>query len=52
MKTAEKFLKEHKMRADDINIQQIVDSFTSEMEKGLEGTDSSLRMIPTYIEAD
>ncbi len=52
MKTTEKFLQEHKMRADDINIQNIVEVFTSEMLKGLEGSGSSLRMIPTYIEAD
>jgi hexokinase len=52
MKKSEKFLKEHRMRADDINIQQVVEIFTSEMLKGLEGTESSLRMIPTYIEAE
>ena len=52
MKNYKIFLEEHKMRADDINIQHIVDLFTSEMKKGLEGKDSSLRMIPTYIEAD
>ena len=48
----EKFLKEHKMRADDLNIQALVDEFTSDMIKGLNGKASSLRMIPTYIEAD
>ena len=52
MTLTEKFLKEHKMRAEDINIRQIVELFTSEMRKGLEGNRSSLRMIPTYIEAD
>ena len=52
MKNYKIFLEEHKMRAGDINIQHIVDLFTSEMKKGLEGKDSSLRMIPTYIEAD
>jgi hexokinase len=52
MKNIEKFLEEHKLRAEDINFQNIVDSFTSEMLKGLESNDSSLRMIPTYIEAD
>lgn len=52
MKESERFLKEHKMRADDLNFQQIVDVFTSEMSAGLEGEKSSLRMIPTYIEAD
>lgn len=52
MKSSKLFLEEHKLRAEDINIQNIVDSFTSEMIKGLESNDSSLRMIPTYIEAD
>ena len=52
MKEVNKFLEEHKLMPDDINIQQIVDMFTSEMLKGLEGRKSSLRMIPTYIEAD
>ena len=40
------------MRTEEINIQNMVDSFTSEMLKGLESDASSLRMIPTYIEAD
>ncbi len=52
MKKSEKFLKEHKLKAIDINMQQLVEIFTSEMLKGLEGSASSLRMIPTYIEAD
>jgi hexokinase len=49
---SERFLKEHRMRADDVNIQETVDLFKSEMLKGLEGEKSTLRMIPTYIEAD
>jgi hexokinase len=52
MKNVKRFLEEHKLRAEDINIQNIIDSFTAEMLKGLESDDSSLRMIPTYIEAD
>lgn len=52
MKNCENFLKEHKIKSEEINIQNIVDMFTSEMLKGLEGKESSLRMIPTYIEAD
>jgi hexokinase len=52
MKNYKRFLEEHKLRADDINTQQIVDLFTSDMLKGLEGKASTLRMIPTYIEAD
>ena len=46
------FLEKHKLRPDDINMQDIVDLFDSEMSNGLKGKDSSLRMIPTYIEAD
>jgi len=52
MKDYKRFLAEHKMRTEEINIQNMVDSFTSEMLKGLESDASSLRMIPTYIEAD
>jgi hexokinase len=52
MKNSYEFLKEHKLRADDINIQQLIETFSSEMLKGLDGKESSLRMIPTYIEAD
>jgi hexokinase len=52
MKNFTRFLEEHKLRADDINTQQIIDLFTSDMLKGLEGKESTLRMIPTYLEAD
>jgi len=50
--SGDKFLKEHGMRAADINIQHLIDVFTAEMINGLEGKESTLRMIPTYIEAD
>jgi hexokinase len=52
MKTTDKFLQEHKLSADEINFQQLIDAFSSEMINGLQGKESSLRMIPTYIEAD
>jgi hexokinase len=52
MKDCKIFLEEHMLRPADIKIQNVVDQFTSEMFKGLEGGGSSLRMIPTYIEAD
>jgi hexokinase len=52
MKDVNIFLKEHKIRSVDIDLQKLVDVITLDMEKGLEGADSSLRMIPTYIEAD
>lgn len=52
MKNAEDFLKLHKLRVRDIDLAGLVAIFTDEMEKGLAGKKSSLRMIPTYIEAE
>jgi hexokinase len=52
MKQGFVFLKEHAMRAEDVDIQQVIDLITDDMLKGLAGKESSLRMIPTYIEAD
>jgi hexokinase len=52
MTKATEFLKSHKMTAADIDMQQVVDVFLSEMNAGLAGSESSLRMIPTYIETD
>jgi hexokinase len=52
MKNIKSFLEDHRLRVEDIKIQNIVDLFLSEMSKGLESNNSSLRMIPTYIEAD
>jgi hexokinase len=52
MKNCERFIEDHKINSDVISIQSIVDMFTSEMLNGLAGKESSLRMIPTYIEAD
>ncbi|WP_346861675.1 hypothetical protein [uncultured Draconibacterium sp.] len=52
MTKATNFLRSHKMTADDINIKEMVSTFLSEMENGLAGKESSLLMLPTYIEAD
>lgn len=52
MKDLTRFLKEHRLRACDIDMDLLVGLFLSEMNKGLGGEKSSLRMIPTYIEAD
>jgi hexokinase len=52
MKNCQRFLEEHKLNSENVNIQQIVDLFTSDMLKGLDGRESTLRMIPTYIEAE
>jgi len=52
MKDVNIFLNEHKLTTEDIDLRKLVDAITSEMVKGLNGEESSLRMIPTYIEAD
>jgi len=52
MTKATDFLKIHKMTAADMDMQQVVDIFLAEMDAGLAGKESSLRMIPTYIETD
>lgn len=52
MKKAEDFLSEHKLRASDINLEDLVKTFTEDMVSGLEGKEGALRMIPTYIEAE
>jgi hexokinase len=53
MKKSDEFLKDHELRPADYNMQKLVDIFTSEMRDGLAGNPaSSLKMIPTYIEAD
>ena len=52
MTKAIEFLKVHKMTADDFNMKEVVNAFLSEMENGLTGKESSLLMLPTYIEAD
>ena len=52
MNKATQFLKAHKMTAADFTMKEVVSDFLSEMEKGLSGKESSLLMLPTYIEAD
>jgi len=50
MKTPEEFLKEHGFTvAAEIDRQGMISTFLSEMEKGLKGEPSSLRMIPSYV---
>lgn len=50
--TVDNFLKANKLRAEDVDIHDLVSVFLEEMEHGLTGNQSSLRMIPTYIEAE
>ena len=52
MEKAETFLKKHGLRAFDTDLNDFIEIFLSDMEKGLGGEPDSLRMIPTYIEAD
>ena len=52
MEEVSRFLKEQNLRSSDIDIEDLVTIFTNEMLRGLEGKESSLRMIPTYIEAE
>ena len=50
MKTPEEFLEENNFTvAEKIDRQAMISTFLSEMEKGLKGEPSSLRMIPTYV---
>ena len=53
MKTPEAFLEENGFTlAEKIDRQGMIATFLSEMEKGLRGEPSSLRMIPTYVGVD
>ena len=53
MKTPEEFLSENGLAtAAEIDRQGLLSAFLSEMEKGLKGEESSLRMIPTYVGVD
>ncbi len=50
MKTPEEFLKENSLPlAHEIDRAGLIAAFLSEMEKGLAGEESSLRMIPTFV---
>jgi hexokinase len=50
--SSEDFLKHHRLRSSDIDMEELVSVFTEDMNLGLEGKEGALRMIPTYIEAD
>jgi hexokinase len=52
MERVKEFLRDQKLQASDIDLDKLVQDFLDEMKRGLEGDESSLRMIPTYIEAD
>jgi hexokinase len=44
------FLRKYQMDYLDVDIEEVIESFVSEMQRGLEGKKSTLDMIPTYIE--
>ncbi len=46
--TAEEFLKKHRLGEEFVDEAEVASFFSSEMEKGLRGEKSSLKMIPTY----
>jgi hexokinase len=48
---AGRFLRQNRMHWDAIDMRRVVDAYLEEMTRGLQGTGSSLPMIPTYIEA-
>ncbi len=50
--SAYQFLTRHRLRASDIDMDELVKVFTEDMVSGLAGKEGALRMIPTYIEAD
>ncbi len=43
------FLKKHKMDVSDVDIDSTVGVYLDEMERGLAGCESSLKMLPTYL---
>ncbi|MEZ5103502.1 MAG: hypothetical protein R2757_03320 [Draconibacterium sp.] len=52
MNKTEQFLKAHKLTAASIDMKPIIDGFLNDMKNGLEGKESSLLMLPTYIGAE
>ena len=52
MKRTDDFLGEHRLKASDIDMENLVEVFIKDMIDGLSGKEGTLRMIPTYIEAE
>ena len=52
MNKTDEFLKNHKLRASDVDMDYLVEVFLGDMKDGLAGREGALRMIPTYIEAE
>lgn len=51
-KTVIDFLKKYRMDIEDVDIDRNVRVFLNDMENGLAGSDSSLAMIPTYLQTE
>ena len=51
-KKVERFLRDNRMHHEGIDMAECCDVFIEEMQRGLAGQDSSLAMIPTFIEVD
>jgi Hexokinase len=47
-RNVDEFLKKHALSAESVDFEKVLSFFFEEMDKGLEGKDSSLEMIPTY----
>jgi len=52
MSKSEIFLEKLNIRAADVDMDDLVKTFTEDMVSGLDGMEGALRMIPTYIEAE
>lgn len=52
MEKVRQFVTKHLLSAREINMNELVNHLLSEMTAGLEGQDSSLLMLPTFLEAD
>ncbi len=52
MSNVDFFLEKYRIRASDLDMEDLVKTFTEDMVSGLDGTEGALRMIPTYIEAE
>jgi len=51
-KRVDRFMRKLHMHGGDLEMEEVAKSFLSEMERGLTGAASSLRMIPTYVQVD
>lgn len=50
MSTASEFIKKYKLSPDEFTLEEQLPLFIEEMQRGLDGEDSSMLMIPTYLQ--